>query len=38
MISETWPKKKDFIEGAYKILLFNKKIKKEVIYAMGKLR
>lgn len=29
-ISQTWPKKKEFIEGAYKILLFTKPQRRQV--------
>jgi hypothetical protein len=34
LISSSWPKRKEFIEGAYKILLFTKTVKPEVAISM----
>jgi hypothetical protein len=33
-ISSLWPKKKEFIEGAYKILLFTKNQRRQINYAL----
>jgi hypothetical protein len=35
IISQMWPKKKEFIEGAYKLLLFTKQQRKQVNYALN---
>lgn len=37
-ISKMWPRKKEFIEGAYKILLFTKISRKQINYTLSKLR
>lgn len=37
-ISTLWPKKKEFIEGAYKILLFTKNQRKQVTASLNALR
>jgi hypothetical protein len=37
-ISKKWPKKKTFIEGAYKLLLFHKTQRKQVNITMNALR
>ncbi len=37
-ISTLWPKKKDFIEGAYKILLFTKNTRKQINTVMRHLK
>jgi len=37
-LSALWPKKKQFIEGAYKILLFTKNQRKQVTWAINALR
>jgi len=37
-ISSLWPKKKEFIEGAYKILLFTKTQRRQVNATMNMLR
>jgi hypothetical protein len=36
-ISRLWPKKKTFIEGAYKILLFTKNQRRQINYTMMQL-
>jgi len=38
LISKLWPKKKEFIEGAYKLLLFTKNSRKQVAHTLCKLR
>jgi len=37
-ISDSWPKRKEFIEGAYKILLFTKQQRRQVSHALVQLR
>jgi hypothetical protein len=37
-ISDSWPKRKEFIEGAYKILLFTKQQRRQVSYSLVQLR
>jgi hypothetical protein len=37
-LSDLWPKKKEFIEGAYKILLFTKNQRRPVTYAINVMR
>ena len=37
-LSSLWPKKKQFIEGAYKILLFTKNQRRQVTVAINELR
>jgi hypothetical protein len=37
IISESWPKRKIFIEGAYKVLLFTKAGRKQVNYLLRQL-
>lgn len=34
-ISRLWPKKKVFIEGAYKVLLFTKNQRRQISHALG---
>lgn len=38
VLSHIWPKKKQFIEGAYKILLFTKNQRRQVNYTINILR
>jgi len=38
LISKLWPRKKEFIEGAYKILLFTKISRKQINYTMNTLK
>jgi len=38
VISRDWPRKKDFIEGAYKVLLFTKNSRRQVSFALSQLR
>lgn len=37
-LSAIWPRKKQFIEGAYKILLFTKTQRRQVVYTINALR
>lgn len=37
-ISQQWPRKKEFIEGAYKLLLFTKSQRRQVNLALNHLR
>ena len=37
-LAALWPRKKEFIEGAYKILLFTKNQRRQVTYAINLLR
>lgn len=37
-ISSLWPKKKEFIEGAYKLLLFTKNQRRQINLTMNLLR
>ena len=37
-ISKSWPKKKSFIEGAYKILLFTRTSRRQLNYSLAKLK
>jgi hypothetical protein len=37
-VSKLWPKKKEFIEGAYKILLFTKNQRRQVNFTINALR
>ena len=37
-LAALWPRKKEFIEGAYKILLFTKNQRRQVTYVINKMR
>jgi hypothetical protein len=37
-ISQLWPRKKEFIEGAYKLLLFTKTQRRQINYAIQTLK